>query len=733
MDPTKVVQVANSRRKRGHRWPAWLWLGCGLVIGVGSGAQVGCTALREVDDSEEDTLPTLPPDRPVVIENMLGCRGSACSMAVPCSQGQRCLEGVCVTGGDSCSDDSVCQDDSRCFRGACLPWDACKKAGSFDPECKGVAFTPAEFKAPVIGCKLSSFQSLSVPIVADLDRDGKPEVLTVAHNLGIIAMSGQDCRELWRKTISLQSGQQGNLAVADLDGDGFGEIVAVDSGNRVIVLDYKGNLLATSPTPTQEQNTLGQNWSAPAIVDVDGLAPPEILAGAQVSRFVKGAPSRIEVLWTKPNRTAYWGTLPIAADLDGDGRPEVIGSDKIYDGVTGADKTPPALATKPFYAAVADFNLDKQPDLLLVMAERGSQLVSIYDYAAKKTIFGPYRVAEGGWGGTAVIADFDGDKVPDFGLASASRYYTYALKCAATPKPADCTGSDPGVLWAKVTRDASSDGTGSSVFDFNGDGTAEVVYRDECWLRVYNGKDGKTLFATNITSNTCLELPVIADVDNDGHADIIVTSDSYGACGATNPAEPDTGTPWTGLTQGMFVLRDPMNRWMPSRPLWNQHSYHITNINDDLSVPTREPDNWLSYNNYRQNVQGGGGASGSLPDPTGRTVPGLDSTDCSKLWRLRGEVCNRGASPAAAPIFATFYEGHPERGGKVLCTGQTTVPTAPGACQPITCDLLNPPTRSIDLYLRVGDDGKGSRLSGQCKDKNDLAHQPAATCSSIPG
>lgn len=114
-------------------------------------------------------------------------------------------------------------------------------------------------------------------------------------------------------------------------------------------------------------------------------------------------------------------------------------------------------------------------------------------------------------------------------------------------------------------------------------------------------------------------------------------------------------------------------------------------------------------------------------------MPALDSTDCSKLWRLRGEVCNRGASPAAAPIFATFYEGHPERGGRVLCTGQTTVPTAPGACQPITCDLLNPPTRSIDLYLRVGDDGKGSRLSSQCKDKNDLAHQPAATCRSIPG
>ena len=733
MDPLRSMESERSRRKlrssgqRTRSAIAVLWLCISASV-------VGCNAVREVDtDADDPSDPVHPGDPTKIVDNALGCRGKACSTAVPCASGQRCLEGVCVTAGERCENDSACQDDSRCFRGTCLPWDACKKLGSFDPECKGAAFTPEQFKAPVIACKLNSFQSLSVPIVADLDKDGKPEVLTVANGVGSIAMSGQDCKELWRKTISLQTSHQGNLAVADLDGDGFGEVVAVDAANRVIVLDYKGNLLATSPTPTQEQNTTGQNWSAPAIADVDGVAPPEIIAGAQVSRFVKGSPSRIDVLWTKANKTPYWGSLPIAADLDGDGRPEVITSDKVYDGLTGADKTPPALSSKPFYPAVADFNGDKKPDLLLVMSDRGSQMVSVYDYTAQKTIFGPYRVAEGGWGGPAVIADFDGDKVPDFGLASASRYYTYSFKCANNPKPADCTGTDPGVLWSKQTRDASSGGTGSSVFDFNGDGTAEVVYRDECWLRVYNGKDGKTLFAANITSNTCLELPVIADVDNDGHADIVVTSDSYGACGSTNPPEPDTGTPWTGLTQGMFVLKDPMNRWMPSRPIWNQHAYHITNVNDDLSVPTREPDNWLSYNNYRQNVQGGGAGTGSLPDPTGRTVPALDSTDCSKLWRLRGEVCNRGASPASAPLYASFYEGHPDRGGKLICTAQTTMPTAPGACQPVTCDWPNPPGRGVDLYLRVGDDGKGGRLGGQCKNGNDLAHQPGATCSGIPG
>jgi hypothetical protein len=56
------------------------------------------------------------------------------------------------------------------------------------------------------------------------------------------------------------------------------------------------------------------------------------------------------------------------------------------------------------------------------------------------------------------------------------------------------------------------------VFDFNGDGSAEVVYRDACWLRVYDGKTGKVRFAQYITSGTGLELPVIADVDNDNHS-----------------------------------------------------------------------------------------------------------------------------------------------------------------------------------------------------------------------
>ena len=54
--------------------------------------------------------------------------------------------------------------------------------------------------------------------------------------------------------------------------------------------------------------------------------------------------------------------------------------------------------------------------------------------------------------------------------------------------------------WQSTTQDGSSNVTGSSVFDFEGDGKAEVVYNDECYFRVYNGADGMVLFETPSSS-----------------------------------------------------------------------------------------------------------------------------------------------------------------------------------------------------------------------------------------
>ena len=52
----------------------------------------------------------------------------------------------------------------------------------------------------------------------------------------------------------------------------------------------------------------------------------------------------------------------------------------------------------------------------------------------------------------------------------------------------------------------------------------EVVYADECFARVYDGASGEVLFSQHHSSCTWYENPVVADVDGDFRAEIVVGS-----------------------------------------------------------------------------------------------------------------------------------------------------------------------------------------------------------------
>ena len=94
-------------------------------------------------------------------------------------------------------------------------------------------------------------------------------------------------------------------------------------------------------------------------------------------------------------------------------------------------------------------------------------------------------------------------------------------------------GAPGNILWTVKTQDNSSSVTGSSVFDFDGNGVAEVIYGDECYLRVYDGQDGSIEFQAPNTSCTAYEMPVVADVDGTGAAGLLVPSNNI--CGITCP------------------------------------------------------------------------------------------------------------------------------------------------------------------------------------------------------
>ncbi|MFO0000324.1 MAG: FG-GAP repeat domain-containing protein, partial [bacterium] len=162
-------------------------------------------------------------------------------------------------------------------------------------------------------------------------------------------------------------------------------------------------------------------------------------------------------------------------------------------------------------------------------------------------------------------ADVDNDGLPEIGLAVGSAYYVLE--------------TDGSIKW-QVQLEEDSGITGSTVFDFDGDGSAEIAFRDNKHLFVFDGAKGDVLFKTPMSSITSYEYPVVADVDNDGNAEIITVADSF----------------WAQTHNGIYVIGDLNDTWVSTRKIWNQHSYHITNVNDDGTIPRQEANSWQVYN-----------------------------------------------------------------------------------------------------------------------------------------
>ena len=122
--------------------------------------------------------------------------------------------------------------------------------------------------------------------------------------------------------------------------------------------------------------------------------------------------------------------------------------------------------------------------------------------------------------------------------------------------------TDGTLKWTSPATDNSSNCTGSSVFDFEEDGYAEVVYGDEINLWIISGHNGgfvmREPYQTSWTTN---EYPVVVDVDGDGEAEIVV-----------NPG------------QGVYVV-SAIEGWAPTAAsLESTRIQNITNVNDDLSI-----------------------------------------------------------------------------------------------------------------------------------------------------
>jgi hypothetical protein len=115
------------------------------------------------------------------------------------------------------------------------------------------------------------------------------------------------------------------------------------------------------------------------------------------------------------------------------------------------------------------------------------------------------------------------------------------------------------------------------------------VYGDQKALYVFDGKTGDKLLDSPRASGTLIEYPVVADVDNDRSADIVVVSNTN-----TNSAQ---------YKHTVEVRQDAQKRWIQTRRIWNQHAYHVTNVREDGTIPRKMARSWQRLNTFRTNAQ----------------------------------------------------------------------------------------------------------------------------------
>ena len=51
------------------------------------------------------------------------------------------------------------------------------------------------------------------------------------------------------------------------------------------------------------------------------------------------------------------------------------------------------------------------------------------------------------------------------------------------------------------------------------------------------------------------------------------------------------------------MFGDADHNWVATRRIWNQHAYHIGNVDEDGRIPADETPSWTTHNTYRLNAQ----------------------------------------------------------------------------------------------------------------------------------
>lgn len=443
-------------------------------------------------------------------------------------------------------------------------------------------------------------QVMASPSVGDINGDGIPEIAFVSYRgsdyqsnkNGVLRVIDGKTKGEALSIGSMDIAPSGAVTplIIDVDGDGLSEIVYPHYKNReVIALNSNGSLR------WRKQTEYAYNcYSGFSAADLNGDGKAEIIKNGEILSETKNANGTYSVQIKKYKNNGD-GCSHFAMNLNAnDGAMSVVDSTGIYQLRNNAYSPKFPInnlnCNLSCFVAAADLDSAYEGKEIIFTGEgtfriysAAGQLITNRNLAES---FPEDRCSTNGnrfGGGSATIGDFDGNpETTEFAIATGRALTIY-----------DKSGHQ---IAKSATNDCSSMATGVTSFDFNGDGKPEILYNDENNFRVYKlSDDNRTLeilWQRANSTGTLWEYPIVVDLDNDFSPEILIVSNQlYAGTNGQNGLRAFSSDPSTDM-------------WMPTRNIWNQHNYFISNVDLSLRATQRTSIKDELAKNFRRNLPG---------------------------------------------------------------------------------------------------------------------------------
>ncbi len=392
--------------------------------------------------------------------------------------------------------------------------------------------------------KIAGNTPLLSAFAADMDGDDSLEIAVVdtAGGLKIWRANGSTVRAL-----GLGYTTRSDIAIGDVSGDSRLEVVAAGNDTLVTVVPVSG-------TPSRIK--VGDRvLAAPVLADLDGDGKKEIIVGSTDMKLyawkgdgtlMPGFPVAVGSEIRAPVAVTTDTVPPQIVLLSGDGRLLLYNSDgSLADSLT--------LSSSPFYATaqplVGDFDRDGSKEIAVIAGGEHDYrfylvgLNGTVKYQSGEFIRSPFT-------GVLAAADVNADEQIDFLAASINELF--ALNRNATlvtnypfTQESTYTTTELAGNWI-ITFDVLFQYASSPVVaDVDGDGAADVVIGSPQYgLLGFDGRTGEPLeFFPLMATAGISAVPLAADLDRDGDIELAAGSDS-GVFYVWDMPGPASGIKW---------------------------------------------------------------------------------------------------------------------------------------------------------------------------------------------